>query len=351
MITCEESKLWKEIHEQPQAIRNCLKINTPIFKEIANEVKARGIKTVVFAARGSSDHAAQAARYLFETYCGMVASIATPSVITCYNGNVDYSNVLLIGVSQSGGAQDVYQVMKRCDEQGGICVSITNVEGSLMNTIGKYRMNNECGVETSITAAKSYITQLTMLTGIAAYISNNSELISKLDHLADIVEESMQLENQVKAIIPVYRNCEHMLVFGRGLLYGLAQETELKVQEASYFDARAYASSDYRHGPIATSLRFVPAMFFIADTPTNNCIITLHERLKKEKDIYSTIVTNLPDIAASGDTSILLPSHIEGLYAVYACTVISQMFCCLLALARGYNPDEPVGVSKQTVTI
>lgn len=351
MITTNESKMWKEIHEQPEAIRNCLKVNTEIFKQIAADVKQRNIKTVVFAARGSSDHAAQAARYLFETYCGMIASIATPAVVTCYQGNVDYSNALLIGVSQSGGAQDVYEVMKKCDDQGGICVAITNVRGSLMDTVGKYRMNNECGPETSITAAKSYITQLTMLVGIATYISENKELIEKLDHLADIVEESFLLEDQVRSIVPIYRNCEHMLIFGRGLLFGLAQETELKVQETSYFDARAYASSDYRHGPIATSLRFVPAMFFIADEPTNHCITTLHQRLKEEKNIFSTIVSNSKEIAEQGNTSILLPAHNEGLYAVYAGAVVSQMFSCLLAIARGYNPDEPVGVSKNTVTI
>ena len=29
--------------------------------------------------------------------------------------------------------------MKACDEQGGICVSVTNVEGSLMTQVGKYK--------------------------------------------------------------------------------------------------------------------------------------------------------------------------------------------------------------------
>lgn len=351
MLNTEHSKLWKEIHEQPETIRSCLSINEPMIKEIAKEVKERNIKTVVFAARGSSDHAAQAARYLFETHCEMVASISAPSVITAYHGNIDYSNTLVIGISQSGGAQDVYEVMKACDEQGGLCVSLTNVRDSLMTKAGKYVMNNECGEETSITAAKSYITQLTVLTAIAAYISEDQELIEKLYHLADIVEEALSLEDQVRAIIPVYRNCEHMLLFGRGLLYGLAQEAELKIQETSYLDARSYASSDYRHGPIATSLRFVPAFFFIADEITNYCIVDLHKRLKHDSCIFSTIVTNNEEIAAMGDTSILLPKHDDGLYAVYACAVVSQMFSCLLSLSRGYNPDEPVGVSKHTVTI
>ena len=142
MIDTKESVFWKEIFEQPEAVRNCLKENEPVLREIAKEVKERKIKTVVFVGRGSSDHANLVGRYLFETKCSMVASICAPSVVTAYHSNVDYSNVLMIAVSQSGGARDIYEVMKHCDEQGGVCVCVTNVEGSLMTQAGKYQVRN-----------------------------------------------------------------------------------------------------------------------------------------------------------------------------------------------------------------
>lgn len=351
MNSLNESKLWKEIHQQADCIDACLKKNTPILKEIANVVKQRQIKNIVFVARGSSDHAAQVAKYVFEMYTHFLTNIATPSIITCYNGKVNYKDSLVIGISQSGGARDVYEVMKKCINDGGICVSITNEPNCLMSTIGDYRLNNECGEETSITAAKSYITQLTILIALAAYISNEPKLVDLLPELSSIVKESYRLEDQVKAIIPLYRNTEHLLIFGRGLLYGLAQETELKIQETSYLDARCYAASDYQHGPIATALRFVPALFFIADTPTNESILLLHKRLKKEKHIFSTVISNQKEITDLGDSSILIPSDYDGLKAVFSCAVISQMFACLLSISRGYNPDSPDGVSKHTVTI
>ena len=152
MIDTKESVFWKEIFEQPEAVRNCLKENEPVLREIAKEVKERKIKTVVFVGRGSSDHANLVGRYLFETKCSMVASICAPSVVTAYHSNVDYSNVLMIAVSQSGGARDIYEVMKHCDEQGGVCVCVTNVEGSLMTQAGKYQVRNHCGPERSVTA-------------------------------------------------------------------------------------------------------------------------------------------------------------------------------------------------------
>ena len=46
MIDTKESVFWKEIFEQPEAVRNCLKENEPVLREIAKEVKERKIKTV-----------------------------------------------------------------------------------------------------------------------------------------------------------------------------------------------------------------------------------------------------------------------------------------------------------------
>ncbi|MFU7517195.1 SIS domain-containing protein [Clostridium sp. HCS.1] len=350
-MNLNESIFWKEIHQQSDCIKECLKCNLSIIQEIANDVEKRKIKNIVFAARGSSEHAAQVAKYVFEIYTDIHTSISSPSVVTCYEGNINYSDTMVIGISQSGGAKDIYQVMQKCVNDGGLCISITNEPNCLMSTIGDYKINNCCGIEKSITAGKSYITQLTILISLAAYISKNQDLLHLINELPEIVQESYALENQVNDIIPLFRNSEHLLIFGRGLLYALALESELKIQETSYLDARCYAASDYQHGPIATALPFVPTIFFIADKKTNESIIQLHQRLKKEKNIYSLIITNNHEIANLGDASILIPEKYDGLKAVFVCAVISQMFACLLSISRGYNPDKPTGVSKHTVTI
>ncbi len=346
-----ESKLWQEIHQQDECIKECLKNNKSLIQNIAFDVKDRDIKHIVFVARGSSDHAAQVAKYAFEVYTDLHVTISAPSVITCYQSKQNYHNSLVIGISQSGGARDVFEVMNKCVTDGGLTVSITNEPHCLMSTIGDYRLNNHCGEETSITAAKSYITQLTILIALCAYISQNKELLSLIDELPNIIKSSYALESQVKDVIPYYRNINQLLLFGRGYLYGLVQETELKIQETCYLDARCYSASDYQHGPIATSTRFVPAIFFIADEMTNNSILQLHQRLKEEKCIHSLIITNNQAFTILSDYSILIPKEYDGLRAVFALAVVSQMFACLLSLSRGYDPDHPDGVSKHTVTI
>ncbi|MEA5026549.1 MAG: SIS domain-containing protein [Erysipelotrichaceae bacterium] len=345
-----ESIMWKEIFQQPEAVFRTLEINRPLIMNIAKAVHERQIKTIILAGRGSSEHACQVARYLFETKCRMVASIAAPSVITHYDGNIDLANVLTIGVSQSGAAQDIYEVMNETIKQHGLCVSITNVRDSIMAGVGDFRMNLECGEEKSITAAKSYLTQLTLLVAIAGYISQDQGIIDLLDNLPKIIQKALLLEPQVKHLVTCLRNTDSIMIIGRGLLYGLSLETELKIQETCYLDARAYASSDYRHGPIATCQRFVPVIFFIADQQTNECVLTLHERMKKEYSIFSIAISNLPASITDADIAIKLPVEYDGLSAVFVCAVFSQMLACQLSLARGYNPDTPIGVSKRTVT-
>ena len=352
MIDTSNSILWEEIHKQPESIEACLNKNLDLIKKIAKEVNDRKIKTVVFVGRGSSDHANLVGRYLFETYCGFVASISAPSVVTAYNGNIDYSNVLMISVSQSGGAEDIYRVMKKCDEDGGICVCVTNTPKSRMTEAGKYHIYNGIGKERSITAAKSYLTQVLINTALAAYISGNKDLLKTVKDSKKLVEKAIKVvEPQVFDIVKYFRNTEHMLIFGRGLMDAIGNEAELKIQETSYLDARCYGSADYRHGPVATSLRFVPCIFFIADKATDYCAVDLHKRLKEETNIWSAIVTNKKEIAEMADASVLLPKEFDGVYGMWGVIIFSQMFACLCSLSRGFDPDNPKGVSKKTVTI
>ena len=242
--------------------------------------------------------------------------------------------------------------MKECERQGGVCVGITNVEDSLMTQAGSYRLNNHCGPEQSVTAGKSYMTQVTILTMIAAYISGDGELLDTLDKAPEIVAAALTgLEAQVRDVVRFYRETEHLLLVGRGLMDALANEAELKIQETSYLDARCYGSADYRHGPIATAQRFVPYMFFLADKKTDYCGQALLKRLKEETGIWCTVITNKPELAALGDTSVLLPPEYDGIKAVFTAAVFAQMFSCLCSLSRGFNPDAPKGVSKKTVTV
>ena len=350
MIKIEDSNMYREIHDQPKHVKDCLELNAEKMDKIAKVVKERQIKQVVLVGRGSSDHANLVGKYAFEIYTDMVASISAPSVVTYFQGEVDYSNCLVIGISQCGEAQDVFEVLSKCQKQGGVAVSITNVRDCLMASIDEYYMNCECGEETSFTACKSYLTQTTILLGLVAKISGNKSLQEQLDKAPEVIEKSFEIEEQIRKILPLYRNANQVYLFARGFLYALANETELKIIEASYLDARCYASSDFYHGPISMTPRFMPNIFFVADSVTNETTMDLHDKLKEEKDLYTMIVTNNESYAKKAHHSVLLPKECDGILGLYGCAIFSQLFACLLSIERGFNPDFPVGLSKVTVT-
>lgn len=72
----------------------------------------RGIRNVTIAARGTSDHAAIYGQYLLAITAGIPCGLATPSAVSKYGADIDYSGHLVIGISQSGMAEDVIYVIE-----------------------------------------------------------------------------------------------------------------------------------------------------------------------------------------------------------------------------------------------
>lgn len=347
-----KSNMWREVHEEAQIMKRVIEINTPVVKKICEDVVAKKIRKVVLVGRGSSEHALIVGKYAFEVFTPLVASMSSPSVITRYDGKIDLKDTLTIGVSQCGEAKDVYTVLRRCQDEGGIAVSVTNERDCLLRKVGTHYINCECGKETSFTAAKSYMAQVLILMLIVAYLSGEEMLIRQIEKSPEIISACMDrtIEEQIKNSIPLFRNARDILILARGFDFAVAQETELKIMEASYTNAKAYSSCDYPHGPIATTDRFIPAVFFLADSYTDESTVQLLEKMKRDFKISALVVTNKEKYRDLGEAVVMLPEEAEGIPGIFGLIVFSQLFSCLLAISRGYNPDEPLGLSKTTVT-
>src|SRR5437660_724664 len=116
-----------EIEEQPAL----LAILAPIYEERLGAILAgKSFEMVLLVARGSSDHAALYARYLIEVHLQIPVVLAAPSVLTRYHSDVRYPPCLAIGISQSGSAPDVSEVLAYMRSQGHTTLGITNTPGS-----------------------------------------------------------------------------------------------------------------------------------------------------------------------------------------------------------------------------
>lgn len=342
--------MYQEIYQQAQNTRDLLIENHDLFAEIATIVNVRKIEEILLIGRGSSEHACLIAKYLGEIHTSLRINLALPSIITTYNGKVNYSNLLCIAVSQSGGAEDVAEVLEYCKNQGAITVTLTNVQGSMLSTKGQFNLNNKCGIEYGVTATKSFTTQVVNLLAIIAHVARSAYLLEALSKIDQSIEYAYTFEDQIKNFVPVFSNSDHMLIIARGIHFAMGQEIELKIQETCTMDARCYASSDYWHGPIvvANKLKY-PALFFIADNDTNFCPTKLLHKMYSNDMDKVLVMTNSQEIA-SKYPSIYIKENVDSMQTMFINLVLSQFLAFFCSVERGYNPDAPDGVTKNTVT-
>ena len=130
------------------------------FDELKSALAGQDFEMVLIAARGSSDNAALFARYLVEIHLGIPVSLAAPSVLTRYGAEIKYPKCLAIGISQSGAAPDVAEVLERMRKAGHTTLAITNTAGSRLTESAEFTLNLQMGKEYAVAATKTYTASL-----------------------------------------------------------------------------------------------------------------------------------------------------------------------------------------------
>jgi len=100
--------MLKEIHEQPDAVKNTLMEE----KEIRNVIeKFPKFSKICFVACGTSYHASLVGKYLFETLVGIPTDVILASEFEYTSGALD-KDTLVIFISQSGETADTLKALK-----------------------------------------------------------------------------------------------------------------------------------------------------------------------------------------------------------------------------------------------
>ena len=106
-----QSNLEKEIYQQPEILSKLITEQSPKIAELAKQLRSYSPRFIIIAARGTSDHAAVYAKYLFSGINLIPTGLAMPSLHTLYRASPDFRGGLVIGISQSGQTPDVRAVM------------------------------------------------------------------------------------------------------------------------------------------------------------------------------------------------------------------------------------------------
>lgn len=342
-------QMWNEIWEQPLVLERCIDRNMATIREIVNVLNSMDIRSVCIAARGTSDHAAVYGKYVIELLTGIPVLLAASSVFTMYQGRLKLKNTLVIGISQSGKAADVLEVIRRANEEGAVTVSITNFPDSPVAAEAGYHLCCEAGLEKSVAATKTFSAQIYLLAQLAAEWAGNAEIRTELSGIPQKLSQVFPVSGLIEEKVCRYRFMSECFVLARGINFAVSLEAALKIQETTYVRAKAFATSDFQHGPIAMVNREIPVILFAPKGPSLKDVSEMAHKLVQDQ-IELIVVSNNKDMLALGTTAFPIPDTDNDIISPFFNAVVAQMFACRLALEKGLDPDNPRRLSKVTIT-
>jgi glutamine---fructose-6-phosphate transaminase (isomerizing) len=356
--------LRDEILEQPAVAARLLGPGRAAIESsadaVAGRIANRELDTVVIAARGTSDHAAVYAQYLFGARLRLPVALATPSLTSLYGVELRLDRSLVIGISQSGQSPDIVGAIAAARRQGAPTIAITNDPRSDLATEAEHVIDLGAGEELAVAATKTYTAELLsvalLVVAIEARTGRGLEEAAATDDpepalaaVPDAIAAAVGTEAEAEAVARHLAVHDRLVVVGRGFEYATARELALKLKELAQVAADPYSAADFMHGPLALVDAGFPLIAIAPSGPTAADLDGLLERLG-ELDVDRIVLSDRPEAVARGSIGILLPAGLPEWLRPIATIVPGQLLALHLAIARGLDPENPRWIRKVTLT-
>lgn len=343
----EATLMFQEAQQAAEVVGAQFERNHATVASLAQSLRNDPPPFVVTCARGSSDHAATYAKYLFETQLGIVTASASPSVGSVYVASQQLRGALYLVISQSGKSPDLLRNAEAARAAGARVVALVNVEDSPLTQLADTVIPLHAGPERSVAATKSYLASLSAILQLAAHWKNQPPLLRALDTLPDEMDDAWRAD--WSPLADGLKHAHNLFVLGRGLGLGAAQEAALKFKETCGLHAEAYSSAEVKHGPMALVGPGFPVLCFAQPDETGAGTLALAREFRARG--AQVWVASVPDASSEG-TPGLLPLAIASHAASAPLLTIQSFYRAInaLALLRGHNPDVPPHLNKVTET-
>ena len=357
--------MLKEIHEQPDVIRNVLNgklhtIDEPINLE---EVKLdkdtlKRLNRVQIIACGTSLHAAMVGKYLIEEFCSIPVEVEASSEYIYRNAITD-ENTLVVGVSQSGETADTITAIRQAKAKGSHILIITNRPDSTMAREADSLIPVNAGIEVSVAATKSYIAQLMSFYLLTIYmaevkgcisVEESTALKKELIVLPQKIEQILNEKDNIKKIAKDYSSFKNFIFIARGVNLATAFEGALKLKEISYINATGYAAGELKHGPIAMLDETMPVLSVLMKGRVYEKILSNAEE-SKARNAKLIALTDSKDSKIDDlfDHVIRIPEVSEILSPIIS-VIPLQLLAYYIAEYLGKDVDQPRNLAK-SVTV
>ena len=338
-----------EIAEQPAVLARLLSTAGPEVTAVAAAIRKAAPRFVLFAARGTSDHAALYGKYLAEVRLGWAAGLASPSSMTAYGAKPDLRDVLFVAVSQSGASPDLVESTATARECGALTLAITNAAGSPLAMAAELHLDVLAGPERAVAATKTYSAELLTLWMLVDALCDGdfSGATGVPEAVAACVREPSS--DLVAAAARRYVEADRIVLTARGYSCATVAEAALKLMETSYLAAQSFSGADLLHGPMAMVSAGTPVIAVVSVGPGGRAMEPVIARLEElGADLF---VVGAPAAVARTGKGFVLPGGIPEELSPLMEIVPLQRLACSLSLARGLDPDAPRGLSKVTHTL
>lgn len=341
--------LAREIAEQPEALGRLLDSEDDAVTRIAAALRARGVTSVMVAARGSSDNAARYAQYLFGVHHRLPVGLAAPSLVTQYGAPPRLRGALVIGISQSGQSPDIVAVLDAAREDGSPTMAITNDVSSPLAGRADHVIALHAGPERSVAATKTYVNSLAALALLSAHLGQRADLVAALHRLPERIAAAVEGSTARVAALDAVSALGASLVIGRGFNYATAFEVALKIRELTGAGAVPYSSADVRHGPIASVGPGSPVLLV---APSGAVLPDLRAMVEPLRARGSRLVAVSDDagLLSAVDEGLPLPPDVPEWLSPLVAVVPGQLLAARLAEEAGVDVDAPLGLHKVTET-
>lgn len=358
-----EHFMLKEIHEQPEAVKNTIsprvKDGLPDFSECGlTAERLRDYKHIFIVGCGSAMHSGMVGKYLIEDLARTPVIVDIASEFRYRNPLVSSGDLVVI-VSQSGETADTLEALKLSKNKGADTLAVVNVVGSSIAREADMVIYTNAGPEISVCSTKAYAVQVAFMYLLAFEVAHARgkiddtecrRLTAGLLEVPEKIQKCLEDMSEYQYVASKIFNADSLLYIGRGLDNALSMEGSLKLKEISYIHSEAYAAGELKHGTISLIEEGTPVIVAATQSSLFEKTLSNVRSVKSRGAKVVMICRETDDIDANcADYKVGLPDA-DDLFLPLISVVAMQLIAYYTAVQRGCDVDKPRNLAK-SVTV
>ncbi|HEU4963920.1 MAG TPA: glutamine--fructose-6-phosphate transaminase (isomerizing) [Bacilli bacterium] len=358
--------MLKEIHDQPQALRDTLtgRVSEGGERVLFDELQwpegfAKKLDRIHIVACGTSWHAGMVGAEALERLTRIPVSCEIASEYR-YRDPIVTENTLIIVITQSGETMDTLAALREGKAKGTRVLAITNVVGSSAAREADDVIFTWAGPEISVASTKAYTTQLTALYLFAGWLAQEREavgvkevpaMIEGLRQMPELAEQVLaNSQGEIEAFARSWADKENAFFIGRSLDYAVSLEGSLKLKEISYMHAEAYPAGELKHGTLALIVEDVPVIALVTqDQLWEKTVSNITEVKARDAFVLGLAWEDDKEIEKYVNQVIRIP-RVNSFLAPVLTVIPLQLLAYYASVARGNDVDNPRNLAK-SVTV